>query len=121
MTMYAAVPYVLAVVLDVLGLVLVRGVMERVVVRCEGLTVFPQGRRLSCRARGVMGTRVGREVHGEEEEKGGRARREGVVASYEKISSFTRCSRRIFLCAYSELDNGRDGVGVLRALRCLRR
>ena len=33
-TMYAAVPYVLPVVLDVLGLVLVRGVVEGVVVRC---------------------------------------------------------------------------------------
>ena len=75
--MYAAVPYVLPVVLDVLGLVLVGGIVERVVVRCERLTAFPQGRRLSCRARGVMGTRVGREVHGEEEEKGGRARRQG--------------------------------------------
>ena len=38
----------------------------------------------------------------------------GVVASYEKFSSFTRCSRRVFLCAYSELDDGRDGVRVLR-------
>ena len=33
-TMYAAVPYVLPVVLDVLGLVLVRGVVERVDVHC---------------------------------------------------------------------------------------
>ena len=33
-TMYDAVPYVLPVVLDVLGLVLVRGVVERVVVHC---------------------------------------------------------------------------------------
>ena len=63
--MFAAVPYVLPVVLDVLGLVLVRGVVERVDVHCEGLTAFPQGRRLSCRARGVMGTRLGREVHEE--------------------------------------------------------
>ena len=37
------------------------------------------------------------------------------------FSSFTRCSRRVFLCTYSELDDGKDGVGVLRALRCLRR
>ena len=43
------------------------------------------------------------------------------MASYENFSSFTRCSRRVFLCAYSELDDGKDGVGVLRALRCLRR
>ena len=43
------------------------------------------------------------------------------MASYEKFSSFTRCSRRVFLCAYSELDDGRDGVWVLPALRCLRR
>ena len=64
-TMFAAVPYVLPVVLDVLGLVLVRGVVERVGVHCQGFTAFPQGRRLSCRARGVMGTRVGREVHEE--------------------------------------------------------
>ena len=42
------------------------------------------------------------------------------MASYEKFSIFTRCSRLVFLCAYSELDDGRDGVGVLRALRCLR-
>ena len=34
MTMFAAVPYVLPVVLDVLGLVLVRGVVERVGVHC---------------------------------------------------------------------------------------
>ena len=46
--MFAAVPYVLPVVLDVLGLVLVRGVVERVDVHCEGLTAFPQGRRLGC-------------------------------------------------------------------------
>ena len=45
----------------------------------------------------------------------------GVVASYETFSSFTRCSRRVFLCAYSELHNRRDGVRVLRALRCLQR
>ena len=48
----------------------------------------------------------------------------GVVRGrgcYEKLSSFTRCSRRGFLCAYSELDDGRGGVRVLRALRCLRR
>ena len=38
------------------------------------------------------------------------------MASYEKFSSFTRCSRRVFLCTYSELDDGKDGVGVLRAL-----
>ena len=63
--MFADVAYVLPVVLDVLGLVLVRGVVERVGVHCEGLTAFPQGRRLSCKARGVMGTRVGREVHEE--------------------------------------------------------
>ena len=31
------------------------------------------------------------------------------MASYEKFSSFTRCSRRVFLCAYSELDDGKDG------------
>ena len=37
------------------------------------------------------------------------------------FSSFTRCWRRVFLCAYSELDDGRDGVRVLRALRCLQR
>ena len=49
-----------------------------------------------------MATRVGREVHGEEEEKGGRA-----VASYEKILSFMRCSRRVYLCAYSELDDSK--------------
>ena len=41
------------------------------------------------------------------------------MACYEKLSSFTRCSRRGFLCAYSALDDGRDGVRVLRALRCL--
>ena len=29
-----------------------------------------------------------------------------------------RCSRRVFLCACSELDDGKDGVGVPRALRC---
>ena len=68
-----------------------------------------------------MGTRVGREVHGEEEEEGGRARREGSWRVMKIFSSFTRCSRRVFLCAYSELDDGKDGVGVLRALRCLRR
>ena len=43
------------------------------------------------------------------------------MASCEKFSSFTRCSRRVFLCPYSELDDGMVGVGVLRALRCLRR
>ena len=98
MTMYAAVPYVLPVVLDVLGLILVRGVVERVVVRCEGLTVFPQGRRLSCTAGGVMGTRVGREVHGEEEEKGGRARRE---ESWRVMKSFRllRAARDAFFFA----------------------
>ena len=112
--MYAAVSYVLPVVLDVLGLVLVRGVLERVGVHCKGLTAFPQGRRLSCRARRVMGTWVGREVHGEEEEeKGGRARREG---SWRLMKKF-----RVLCAAYSELDDGRDGVRVLRALRCLRR
>ena len=42
------------------------------------------------------------------------------MASYEKYSSFTRCSRRAFLCAYSELDDERDGVRVPRALQCLR-
>ena len=65
-TMYASVAYVLPADLDVLGLVLVLGVVDIVGVHCQGLTAFPQGRRLSCRARGVMGTRVGREVHGEE-------------------------------------------------------
>ena len=35
------------------------------------------------------------------------------MASYEKFSSFTRCSQHVFLCAYSELDDGRDGVRVL--------
>ena len=39
----------------------------------------------------------------------------GFVASYENFSSFTRCSRRVFLGAYSELDDERDGVRVLRA------
>ena len=63
--MFAAMPYVLPVVLDVLGLVFVRGAVERVGVHCKGLTAFPQGRRLSCGARGVMGTRVRREVHEE--------------------------------------------------------
>ena len=38
-----------------------------------------------------------------------------------KNLSSTRCSRRIYLCAYSEFYDGRDGVRVLRALRCLRR
>ena len=49
---------------------------------------------------------------------GGVVRGRGVI---RKILSFTRSSRRGFLCAYSELDNSRDGVRVLRALRCLRR
>ena len=61
-----------------------------------------------------MGTRVGREVHGEEEEKGGRARHEGSWRVMKNFSSFTRCSRRVFLCTYSELDDGKDGVRVLR-------
>ena len=39
----------------------------------------------------------------------------------KKFSSFTRSSRRGFLCAYSELDYSRNGIRVLRALRCLRR
>ena len=43
------------------------------------------------------------------------------MASYKKFSSFTRCSRRVFLCAYIELDDGKDGVGVPRAVWCLRR
>ena len=43
------------------------------------------------------------------------------MASYEKYSGFTRSSRRVLLCAYSELDDGRDDVRVLRALLCLRR
>ena len=43
------------------------------------------------------------------------------MACCEKLSSFTRCSRHGFLCAYSELDDGRDGVRVLQALLCLRR
>ena len=60
-------------------------------------------------------------MHGEEEEKGGWARREGSWRVMKNFPSFTRCSRRVFLCAYSELDDGRDGVGVLHALRCLRR
>ena len=60
--MYASVSYVLPVDLDVLGLVLVLGVVKIVGVHCYRLTAFPQGHRLSCRARGVMGTRVGREV-----------------------------------------------------------
>ena len=96
--MFAAVPNVLPVVSDVLGLVLVRGVAERVGVHCQGLTAFPQGRRLSCRARGVMGTRVGREVHGEEEEKGGRARREG---SWRVMKNFRvlRAARDAFFYA----------------------
>ena len=64
--MYASVSYVLPADLDVLGLVLVLGVVESVGVHCQGLTAFPQGSCLSCRARGVMGMRVGREVHGEE-------------------------------------------------------
>ena len=68
-----------------------------------------------------MGTRVGREVHGEEEEKGGRARREGLWRVRKIFSSFTRFSRRVFLFAYSELDDSKDSVGVLQALRCLRR
>ena len=96
--MFAAVPYVLPVVLDVLGLALVRGVVERVGVHCQGLTAFPQDRRLSCRARGVMGTRVGREVHGEEEEKGGWARREG---SWRVMKNFRvlRAARDAFFLA----------------------
>ena len=50
-----------------------------------------------------------------------RAAGRDVRAGYEKFSSFTRCSRRVFLCAYSELDDGKDGVGVPRAVQCLRR
>ena len=64
--MYASVSYMLPADLDVLGLVLVLGVVKGVAVHCQGLTAFAQGRRLSCRARGVMGTRMGREMHGEE-------------------------------------------------------
>ena len=52
--------------------------------------------------------------------KGGRGRREGPWR-VTRFWSFTRCSRRGLLCAYSELDDDRDGVRVLRALQCLRR
>ena len=41
-------------------------------------------------------------------------------ANYENISSFRRCSRRVFLYAYGEFNYERDGVMLLRRLRCLR-
>ena len=38
------------------------------------------------------------------------------MASYKNISSFTRCSRRVFLCAYGELGYERDGVMLRSSL-----
>ena len=49
---------------------------------------------------------------------GGVVRGRGVL---RKIFEFYALLATRFSCAYSELDDGKDGVRVLRALRCLRR
>ena len=49
----------------------------------------------------------------------GRVKGRGVLRN--SFSSFTRCSRRRFLCVDGVLDDGRDGVMFLLALRRLRR
>ena len=53
--------------------------------------------------------------------QGVKERGQGHGVLRKHFSSFTRRSRHGFLCAYSELDDGRDGARVLRALQCLLR
>ena len=50
----------------------------------------------------------------------GRVQGRGVLRK-KSFSSFTRCSRRSFLYVDGVLDDGRDGVMFLLALRRLRR
>ena len=42
------------------------------------------------------------------------------MASYEKLSTFTHCTRHVCLCAYGQLNNQGGVVMLLRALRFLR-
>ena len=43
------------------------------------------------------------------------------VATWKKLSSFTRCSRRVFLCVDRLFYDEGHVVILLRSLRCLRR
>ena len=53
--------------------------------------------------------------------EGVRKRVQGCGALQKKISSFTRCSRRSFLCVDGVLGDKGHGVMFLLTLRCLQR
>ena len=91
---------------------------RRVFLFARGWPHFPQGRSPKQTERGEAGHEggdVGAWRRKENEKKQG----EGTRRPGKFVSTFTRYSRRVFLCAYGYLDDERDGVRVLRALRCL--
>ena len=58
-----------------------------------------------------MGTRVGREVHGEEEEKGGRARREGSWRVTKNFGVLRAARDAFFFAPMASYTTGGTGLG----------
>ena len=58
-----------------------------------------------------MGTRVGREVHGEEEEKGGRARREGSWRVMKKFRVLRAARDAFFFAPIASQTTARSALG----------